>query len=78
MGFAEQKIELFKIIADADEIATGKLIEFAQQLNLGQQKFTQDELERFHASREKYRDAANHKTILLEDAHAYIRNLKKK
>jgi hypothetical protein len=31
MGFAEKKVELLKIVADADEELTGKLIEFAKQ-----------------------------------------------
>jgi hypothetical protein len=54
MGFAEQKVELLKIVADADEEMTGKLIEFAKQLNNDSQHFTQDELANFHERREEY------------------------
>ncbi len=44
MRFAEKKIELFKIVADADEETTGKLIELAQQLKQGNQKFSAEEI----------------------------------
>jgi hypothetical protein len=77
MGFAEKKIELLKIVADADEELTGKLIEFARELNKSKSRFSDEELAKFHATRDKYMTPAP-KTILLEDAHAYIRSLKQK
>jgi hypothetical protein len=77
MGFAEKKVELLKIVADADEELTGKLIEFAKELNKSNFNFTKEELAKFHATRNKYL-VSNNKTILLEDAHAYIRSLKQK
>ena len=77
MGFAEKKVELFQIVANADEEMTGKLIEFAYQLKNKSPKFTPEELAKFHATRDKYEDP-NSQTILLEDAHTYIRSLKQK
>ena len=75
MSFAEKKVELFQIVANADEETTSKLIEFACQLKNQGGKFTAEELAKFHATREKYMQPQS-KTILLEDAHAYIRSLK--
>jgi hypothetical protein len=77
MGFAEKKVELFQIVSEADEELTGKLIEFAKQLKGEQSKFSKGELEKFHTTRQKYLSSSD-KTILLEDAHAYIRSLKQK
>lgn len=77
MGFAEKKVELFQIVADADEETTGKLIAFAKQLNQNAAKFTKEELSIFHTTREKYSESED-QMILLEDAHAYIRSLKSK
>lgn len=77
MDFAEKKIELFEIVVNADEEMTGKLIEFAKQLKKEQSGFSKEELEKFHATRQKYLSSSD-KTILLEDAHAYIRSLKQK
>jgi len=74
MGFAEKKVELFEIVVNADEEMTGQLIEFAKKLNKNKSKFTEDELAKFHATRNKYL-TKNNKTILLEEAHAYIRSL---
>jgi hypothetical protein len=37
MGFAEKKVELFQIVANADEATTSKLIEFAYSIQ-GQQQ----------------------------------------
>lgn len=76
MGFAEKKVELFQIVSEADEETTGKLIEFAKQLRGEQSKFSKDELEKFHASRQQYLE--NPQTgLTLEEAHAQIRRLKK-
>lgn len=75
MGFAEKKVELFQIVVEADEEMTGKLIEFARQLK-GDSNFSKEELEKFHATRQKYLFSEN-QTISLEDAHTYIRSLKK-
>lgn len=77
MGFAEKKVELFKLVTEADEEMTGKLIEFAKQLKGEQSRFSDDELEKFHKTRQKYSSPSD-KTILLEDAHAYIRSIKQK
>lgn len=77
MGFAEKKLELFKLVSDADEEMTGKLIEFAKQLKEENARFSKEELEKFHKTRQKYLSSLG-KTILLEDAHAYIRSLKQK
>jgi hypothetical protein len=77
MSFAEKKVELFQIVSEADEEMTGKLIEFAKQLRGEQPRFSKEELEKFHTTRQKYLSSSD-KTILLEDAHAYIRRLKQK
>jgi len=77
MDFAEKKVELFQIVANADEEMTGKLIEFAKTLEKKDSKFSTDELAKFHATRNKYLRTTG-KTILLEDAHTYIRSLKQK
>ena len=77
MGFAEKKVELFKLVSEADEEMTGKLIEFAKQLKGEQSRFSKQELEKFHKTRDKYSSSTD-KTILLEDAHAYIRSLRQK
>ena len=77
MGFAEKKVELFQIVAEADEETTGKLIEFVRQLKGNASRFSKEELERFHATREKYLSSSE-KMILPEDAHAYIRSLKQR
>jgi len=77
MSSAEKKIELFQIVVNANEEMTGKLIEFAKSLKKNNSKFTKEELERFHSTRSKYLQPDN-KTILLEDAHTWIRSLKRK
>jgi hypothetical protein len=77
MGFAEKKVELFKLVSEADEEMTGKLIEIAKQLKGESSRFSKEELEKFHKTRQKYSSTSG-KTILLEDAHAYIRGLKQK
>lgn len=77
MSLAEQKVELMQLVVSADEEMTGKLIALAKQLTKIEYRFTQEELAKFHATRQKYLGPENG-TILLEDAHAYIRNLKKR
>jgi len=77
MGFAEKKVELLKIVADADEELTGRLIEIAKEWKSSENSYTNEELEKFHATRKKY-ESGEHKTITMEDAHAYIRSLKSK
>lgn len=77
MGFAEKKVELFQIVAEANEELTGKLIEFAKQLKRELPRFSKEKLEKFHATRQKYSSSSD-KTILMEDAHACIRSLKRK
>lgn len=75
MGLAEKKIELLEIVVNADEETTGKLIELANELSKKQYKFTKEELEKFHASRQAYINNPDN-SLSLEDAHAYIRSLK--
>lgn len=55
MGFAEKKVELFRIVADADEEMTGKLIEFANQLRSRSAHFTQEERAEFERRSEEFR-----------------------
>ena len=76
MGFAEQKIRLFEIVTAADEETTGKLIAFAEQLKGNGSKFTDEELKKFHASQQNYFENPQN-SFSLEDAHAYVRSLKK-
>lgn len=76
MGFAEKKVELLKIVADADEETTGRLIEFANQIR-NSSNYSDEELQKFHATRKKYQNSSE-PTISMEDAHAYIRSLKQK
>jgi hypothetical protein len=47
MGFADKKVELLKIVADADEELTGKLIEFAKQQNSQQNNITEEDVEKY-------------------------------
>lgn len=75
MSLAEQKVELMQLVVSADEEMTAKLITLAKQLIKTEARFTPEELAKFHATRQKYLDPES-KTILLEGAHAYIRNLK--
>ncbi len=77
MSFAEKKVELFQIVASADEELTGKLIEFAKQCTEVKSSYSQEELAKFHTTRQKYL-SAERSTIPIEDAHVYIRSLKKK
>ncbi len=77
MGFAEQKAKLLQIVADADEDMTGKLFDFANDLKNKSDQFTEAELAKFHASRKAY--LANPQgSLSMEEAHTYIRSLKKK
>jgi hypothetical protein len=77
MGLADRKIELLEIVVNADEEMTGKLIEFANELAKKQHRFTKEELEKFHTSRQAYIDNPED-SLTLEDAHIYIRSLKKR
>lgn len=74
MSLAEQREVLLQIVAGADEGTIGKLIDFARDLNK-QPAFSQDDLAKFHATRNKYNSGETN-TISLEDAHTYIRSLK--
>jgi hypothetical protein len=76
MNFAEKKVALLKLLVEADEETTGKIFDFARQLK-PDSEFSAEELAKFHATREKYL-SSDTKTILMEDAHAYIRSLKQK
>ena len=77
MDLAEKKIQLLEIVVNADEEMTGKLIEFANTLIKGEEKFTKEELEKFHASRHSYLTNPE-QSLTLEEAHTYIRSLKKR
>lgn len=77
MNIAEQKMELVRMIVDADEETTEKLLQLLKKEQTIAQKFSDEELEKFHATRQKYFNSSD-STILLEDAHAYIRSLKHK
>ena len=54
MDFAEKKLELYKIVTDADEETTAKLISFAKGLTKEKYAFTEEELAEFHRRREEY------------------------
>ena len=76
MSLAEKKLQLLQLVMNADEETTGKLIELASRLQQASEKYTAEELQKFHASRQQYH--ANPKTgMSLNKAHAYIRTLKK-
>lgn len=76
MGFAEKKLQLLQIIMNADEDTTGKLFEFATHLQPLGNRFSEEELKKFHASRQQYLE--NPETgLTLEETHAQIRRLKK-
>jgi hypothetical protein len=77
MDLAEKKIQLLEIVVNADEEMTGKLIEFANTLTKREEKFAKEELEKFHASRQSYLTNPEH-SLTLEEAHTYIRSLKKR
>ena len=76
MGFAEQKVRLFELVAAADEETTGKLIAFAEQLGVKHSRFSAEELTKFHASQQAYFENPQN-SFSAEDAHAYVRSLKK-
>ncbi len=73
MGFAEKKVELFQIVADADEEMTGKLIEFARQLQGKSEKFSAEELAEFNRRRDEYLKNPE-MGISMEASMAQIRN----
>lgn len=77
MSIAEQKMELLRLIVEADEETTEKFLQLLKKEQAEAQKFSDEELEKFHATRQKYLNSSD-STILLEDAHAYIRSLKHK
>lgn len=76
MSFAEKKLELMQLVLNADEDTTGKLIEFANHLKTFGNKFTDEELKTFHASRQQYMEHPETASTL-EEAHAQIRRLRK-
>lgn len=77
MGFAEQKLQLLQIVMNANEETTGRLFELVSRIQPSGRKFSFEELEKFHASRQQY--LQNPETgLTLEEAHAQIRRLKKK
>lgn len=77
MGLAEKKQELLRIVENADEELANRLIAAAKDASGSNTKYSPEELQKFHASREQY--LQNSETAMsLEDTHAYIRSLKQK
>jgi hypothetical protein len=54
MNFAAQKLKLYKIVTEADEETTAKLIDFAQKLDQAKYLFTNEELAEFNRRRDEY------------------------
>ena len=54
MSTAEKKLEMVKILLDADEETTGKLIEFYESINESNNDFTKEELAEFERRSEEY------------------------
>lgn len=54
MSTAEQKVELVKLIEDADGETTGKLLEFAHQLSQKKHKFPEEEIAMFEKTRDVF------------------------
>lgn len=73
MTIAEKKVELFKLIVEADEEATGKLIELAHQLSKKTHRFSEDEIAMFQKTRDNF-FASGKNGYSVEEAHATIRN----
>ncbi len=72
MGFAEQKVELLKIIAEADEEKTGKLIEFAYQLENKSHTFSEEEIAMFEKRADDF-FASGDKGYTAEESLALLR-----
>ena len=77
MSTAEKKVELVKMLLNADDKTTELVFDLLRQNSTDDQKFSEEELQKFHATRKKYLSNDSN-TILLEDAHTYIRSLKQK
>ncbi len=73
MGFAEKKVELFQMVANADEKLTGVLIEIANQYNQNISTFTEDEIKDFEKRRDDF-FTSGEKGYTVEQAHLMIRN----
>lgn len=73
MSLAEQKVELLKLVVDADEETTGKLIEFVHQLANRNYKFSDEEIAMIEKSRDDF-FASGDKGYTVEEAHTMIRN----
>lgn len=73
MSIAEQKVELVKLIVEADEETTGKLIELAHQLSQKTYKFSDEEIAMFEKTRDDF-FASGKKGYTIEEAHTMIRN----
>jgi hypothetical protein len=76
MSLAEKKLHLLQLVMNADEETTGKLIELANRLQDTGEKYTKEELEKFHASRQQYH-ANPEAGMSVKEAHDHIRALKK-
>lgn len=77
MSTAEKKVEVVKMLLDADDKTTDQVLDLLRQNSTGSERFSEEELQKFHATRQKYLSNDSN-SILLEDAHAYIRSLKQK
>lgn len=75
MGFAEKKVELFRIVADADEELTGKLIEFAHSLKKDCQPSA--EMVAFYEKRSQDFSSAAEKGLSKEESLTKLRELLK-
>ena len=77
MSTAEQKIELVKMLVDADKETTEKLFQYMNELSKKSQKFTEQEIAMFQKTRDEY-FSTGEKGYSIEEAHTYIRNANKK
>ncbi len=77
MVYAEQKIELFQIVVNADEKLTGLLRELADHYNQGSPKLSDKEIAEFEKTRNDF-FASGEKGYTVEEAHTMIRNRLKK
>lgn len=77
MSISEQKLELLRIVVNADEETTAKLIAFTQELaNMGQ-KFSDDEIAFFEKRMNDF-FASGEKGITAEDSIKRLREKLKK
>src|SRR5919206_4988415 len=75
MSIAEQKMELFRFLVDADEETTRKLIEFTHQLINESNKFSEEEIAMFEKRRNDF-FASVEKGYTVEESMDIIENNK--